>query len=315
MQRRNNNGKGGGPKNGNRGGHAKKMNGGQLPQHAKSSLYKTELCRQFAISASCSYGSRCQFAHGEKDLRRRSCRHPKYKTQKCKAYWNQGFCPYGSRCMFLHDEKPEEVENITNRMSDMTVTQGCPPVPFDKKDGRTRSMSNRSLSHDSVEAKHWAQTVRGDTRTGSFGGGSTGSASSPIFIPNGGTTTNVPPRMYSFDLYESAGVATPDSESGDQTMKSTWPVIKSNTPTDGSVPAKTDGTPSTFSPAATEGSEEASGSRLSFFQRLRSKSIPEEEQQQQQQEEPSSGGKKSTPVETAASKTKKGGKKKKSSKK
>ena len=41
MQRRNNNGKGGGPKNGNRGGHAKKMNGGQLPQHAKSSLYKT----------------------------------------------------------------------------------------------------------------------------------------------------------------------------------------------------------------------------------------------------------------------------------
>ena len=123
--------------------------------------------------------------------------------------------------MFLHDEKPEEVENITNRMSDMTITQGCPPVPFDKKDGRTRSMSNRSLSHDSVEAKHWAQTVRGDTRTGSFGGGSTGSASSPIFIPNGGTTTNVPPRMYSFDLYESAGVATPDSESGDQTMKST----------------------------------------------------------------------------------------------
>ena len=235
--------------------------------------------------------------------------------------------------MFLHDEKPEEIEKITNRMSDMTVTQ---PVPFDKKDARTRSMSNRSLSHDSVEAKHWAQTARGDTRTGSFG--STGSASSPIFIPNGGTTTNVPPRMYSFDLYESAGVATPDSESGDpttmkgmfetthvleqvrtnlntnkQTNTGTWPVIKSNTPTDGSVPAKTDGASSTFSPAATEGTEESSGSRLSFFQRLRSKSIPpsgSEEEQQQQQVETSSGGKKSAPTETAASKTKKGKKKK-----
>ena len=123
--------------------------------------------------------------------------------------------------MFLHDEKPEEVEDITNRMSDMTVTQQN--LPFDKEDARTRSMSNRSLSHDSVEAKHWAQTVRGDGRAGSFGGASTGSASSPIFIPKSGTTTNVPPRMYSFDLYESAGVPTPDSESGDQTtMKGTW---------------------------------------------------------------------------------------------
>ena len=105
-----------------------------------------------------------------------------------------------------------------------------------------------------------------------------------------------------------------NEQTNKQTHTGTWSVIKSNTPTDGSVPAKTDGATSTFSPAATEGSEEASGSRLSFFQRLRSKSIPEEEQQQQQQEEPSSGGKKSAPVETAASKTKKG-KKKKSSKK
>ena len=121
-------------------------------------------------------------------------------------------------------------------------------------------------------------------------------------------------------MFVCSSVCSSVNPSNEQTNKQTnqtgtWPVIKSNTPTDGSVPAKTDGTPSTFSPAATEGSEEASGSRLSFFQRLRSKSIPEEEQQQQQQEEPSSGGKKSAPVETAASKTKKGGKKKKSSKK
>ena len=108
-----------------------------------------------------------------------------------------------------------------------------------------------------------------------------------------------------------------NEQTNKQTNTGTWPVVKSNTPTDGSVPAKTDGGPSTFSPAATEGTEESSGSRLSFFQRLRSKSIPPSgsEEEQQQEEPSSSGGKKSAPVETAASKTKKGGKKKKSSKK
>ena len=249
--------------------------------------HRTELCRQFAISASCSYGSRCQFAHGEKDLRRRSCRHPKYKTQKCKAYWNQGFCPYGSRCMFLHDEKPEEVEDITNRLSDMTVTAGA----FGENDGRTRTMSNRSLSHDSTEAKHWAQTVRGvDTRAGSFGGGSSpGSAQSPIFIPNSGTTnTNVPPRMYSFDLYESAGVTTSEGDAGtDQTtMKGTWPVVKSSSTTPKAV-EKND---------AAEGADEGGdkgGSRLSFFQRLRSKSIPGEDGDDA---EDRTDGKKSSPA-------------------
>ncbi|KAK9704194.1 hypothetical protein K7432_010344 [Basidiobolus ranarum] len=64
-------------------------------------LYKTELCRSFGETATCRYGTKCQFAHGEHELRPVS-RHPKYKTLLCKAFWEQGSCPYGQRCCFVH---------------------------------------------------------------------------------------------------------------------------------------------------------------------------------------------------------------------
>lgn len=63
--------------------------------------YKTELCRPFQENGFCKYGDKCQFAHGEQDLR---ClpRHPKYKTELCRTYHTRGFCPYGMRCHFIH---------------------------------------------------------------------------------------------------------------------------------------------------------------------------------------------------------------------
>lgn len=63
--------------------------------------YKTELCRPFLENGFCKYGDKCQFAHGEPDLR---ClpRHPKYKTELCRTYHTRGFCPYGMRCHFIH---------------------------------------------------------------------------------------------------------------------------------------------------------------------------------------------------------------------
>ncbi|KAK9694157.1 hypothetical protein K7432_013548 [Basidiobolus ranarum] len=64
-------------------------------------LYKTELCRSFEETATCRYGTKCQFAHGEQELRP-VMRHPKYKTLLCKAFWEQGSCPYGQRCCFIH---------------------------------------------------------------------------------------------------------------------------------------------------------------------------------------------------------------------
>ena len=71
------------------------------PTSTSTLRYKTELCRPFQDSGFCKYGDKCQFAHGEPDLR---ClpRHPKYKTELCRTYHTRGICPYGSRCHFIH---------------------------------------------------------------------------------------------------------------------------------------------------------------------------------------------------------------------
>lgn len=74
--------------------------------------YKTELCRPFLENGFCKYGDKCQFAHGEQDLRSLP-RHPKYKTELCRTYHTRGFCPYGLRCHFIHaiDETRNNMEN------------------------------------------------------------------------------------------------------------------------------------------------------------------------------------------------------------
>ncbi|KAL6471745.1 hypothetical protein MHYP_G00203950 [Metynnis hypsauchen] len=74
---------------------------------APSNRYKTELCRSYQEYGSCKYGSKCQFAHGESELRG-LYRHPKYKTEACRTFYNFGYCPYGARCHFIHEEKVTE---------------------------------------------------------------------------------------------------------------------------------------------------------------------------------------------------------------
>lgn len=76
----------------------------QVPPMLASNRYKTELCRGFQETGSCKYGSKCQFAHGEAELRG-VYRHPKYKTEPCRTFYNFGYCPYGARCHFIHEEK------------------------------------------------------------------------------------------------------------------------------------------------------------------------------------------------------------------
>jgi len=70
------------------------------------SRYKTELCRSFAETGICRYGTKCQFAHGRDELRP-VMRHPKYKTETCKTFHSVGSCPYGSRCRFIHSRDPD----------------------------------------------------------------------------------------------------------------------------------------------------------------------------------------------------------------
>ena len=50
--------------------------GGPSANNRKLGLYKTELCRSWEEKGSCRYGPKCQFAHGEDEIRK-VARHPK----------------------------------------------------------------------------------------------------------------------------------------------------------------------------------------------------------------------------------------------
>lgn len=52
---------------------------GPSANNRKLGLYKTELCRSWEEKGSCRYGTKCQFAHGEEELRNVS-RHPKVSS-------------------------------------------------------------------------------------------------------------------------------------------------------------------------------------------------------------------------------------------
>ncbi|KAF5375146.1 hypothetical protein D9758_000062 [Tetrapyrgos nigripes] len=115
---------------------------GPSANNRKLGLYKTELCRSWEEKGSCRYGSKCQFAHGEEELRK-VARHPKYKTEICRTFWVSGSCPYGKRCCFIHTELP----------SSATAAGGQPPAdsvppPPSRADGRARSMSTNSDPND-----------------------------------------------------------------------------------------------------------------------------------------------------------------------
>ncbi|CAK5264884.1 unnamed protein product [Mycena citricolor] len=102
---------------------------GPSANNRKLGLYKTELCRSWEEKGSCRYAGKCQFAHGEEELRNVQ-RHPKYKTEICRTFWVSGSCPYGKRCCFIHTELPPSGESV-------------PPPPH-ASDGRARSMSTNS---------------------------------------------------------------------------------------------------------------------------------------------------------------------------
>jgi len=103
---------------------------------SRQSLYKTELCRSFSETGVCRYGHKCQFAHGEHELRA-TLRHPKYKTEFCKRFATTGNCPYGPRCRFIHpgingnwstswsvdDPLADELEELSIKQSHMHQQQ------------------------------------------------------------------------------------------------------------------------------------------------------------------------------------------------
>lgn len=65
-------------------------------------LYKTELCASFMKMGVCPYGSKCQFAHGDAELKQVE-RPPKWRSKPCVNWAKYGACRYGNRCCFKHE--------------------------------------------------------------------------------------------------------------------------------------------------------------------------------------------------------------------
>ncbi|KAI8097608.1 uncharacterized protein BX664DRAFT_383867 [Halteromyces radiatus] len=101
------------------------------PQEKKARLYKTEFCRNWDEENACKYGDKCQYAHGQDDLRYVQ-RHPKYKTESCRTFETLGTCPYGIRCTFIHEtHSPQEdrsLSSISTSSSTSTLSKSSSDV-------------------------------------------------------------------------------------------------------------------------------------------------------------------------------------------
>ena len=99
--------------------------------------YKTALCKKYLQSQSCPYGDKCQFAHGEQELRtfnghqqnmmyaigmgsKNQNNMLNYKIVKCKNWEKDKSCKYGAHCTYAHGE--EELRNKVDNLYQMNPT-------------------------------------------------------------------------------------------------------------------------------------------------------------------------------------------------
>ena len=112
-------------------------------QESQNSRYKTVLCKHFDSPQGCSYGEKCQFAHGKHELRfldnkispnfsnkvtsnQRNALN--YKIVKCKNWEKDGTCKYGGHCTFAHGSK--DLRNRSDNLIKMQPGTGMMVQPF-----------------------------------------------------------------------------------------------------------------------------------------------------------------------------------------
>ena len=78
----------------------------QQSEDITSPQYKTTLCKNYQDSGKCDFAARCQFAHGQLELRTLGQNYlqlnPQYKTAMCSHFTEHGSCPQGHNCQFSH---------------------------------------------------------------------------------------------------------------------------------------------------------------------------------------------------------------------
>ncbi|QRG37044.1 hypothetical protein FDK38_001414 [Candidozyma auris] len=77
--------------------------GSPKQKNINTQLYKTELCVSYMKMGVCPYGSKCQFAHGEDDLKTVE-RPANWRSKPCANWAKFGSCRYGKRCCFKHGD-------------------------------------------------------------------------------------------------------------------------------------------------------------------------------------------------------------------
>ena len=107
--------------------------------------YKTTLCKHYNTPQGCSYGDKCQFAHGQNELRLNNAQgfaqvpmgNPNnvkqnsmlnYKIVKCKNFEKDGSCKYGAHCTFAHGDK--DLRNKSENLYQMNNNQMMMMMPF-----------------------------------------------------------------------------------------------------------------------------------------------------------------------------------------
>ena len=112
--------------------------------------YKTVLCKHYNTPQGCSYGEKCQFAHGEQELKHvegnmltqnymmqmnnKQKDALNYKIVKCKNWEKDKTCKYGTHCTFAHGDS--ELRNKSENLMQMQSNMGgmglmFPPMMVD----------------------------------------------------------------------------------------------------------------------------------------------------------------------------------------
>ena len=96
------------------------------------------MCKHYNTPQGCSYGDKCQFAHGPEDLRgpgqmgmgdqnqQKNQKNPlNYKIVKCKNFEKDGTCKYGSHCTFAHGDADlrSKADNYTNLQPNVNMME------------------------------------------------------------------------------------------------------------------------------------------------------------------------------------------------
>lgn len=81
--------------------HQNQQNQQNQTRNINTQLYKTELCGSFINMGMCPYGNKCQFAHGQHELKVVE-RPANWRSKPCANWAKFGSCRYGKRCCFKH---------------------------------------------------------------------------------------------------------------------------------------------------------------------------------------------------------------------